>query len=44
MQVAEQGFLLPDDIDPLVSEAGGLYDRIMAHAPADRSCRYLFAR
>ena len=36
------GFLLPEDVDALVSEAGGLYDRIMAHDPADRSCRYLF--
>jgi hypothetical protein len=42
--VVDQGFLLPDDVDALVSEAGGLYDRIMAHDPADRSCRYLFER
>ncbi|MFL6950458.1 MAG: alpha/beta hydrolase domain-containing protein, partial [Xanthobacteraceae bacterium] len=41
--VARQGFLLPDEIGALVSEAGGLYDRIMAHDPADPSCRYLFA-
>jgi hypothetical protein len=34
--------LLPEDVDALVSEAGGLYDRIMAHDPADRSCHYLF--
>jgi hypothetical protein len=26
-----------------VTEAGGLFDRIMAHDPADRSCDYLFA-
>jgi hypothetical protein len=38
----EKGFLLPEDVDPLVKDAGGLYDRIMAHDPADRSCRYLF--
>jgi len=42
--VAEQSFLLPDEIDALVSEAGGFYERIMAHDPADPSCRYLFAR
>ncbi|MFL6928688.1 MAG: alpha/beta hydrolase domain-containing protein [Xanthobacteraceae bacterium] len=42
--VARQGFLLPDEIGALVSEAGGLYDRIMAHDPADPSCRYLFAQ
>ena len=33
-----------EDVDALVSEAGGLYDRIMAHDPADRSCRYMFDR
>jgi alpha/beta hydrolase family protein len=42
--VVGKGFLLPEDVDALVSEAGGLYDRIMAHDPADRSCQYLFAR
>jgi hypothetical protein len=42
--VVREGFLLPDEIDALVSEAGGLYDRIMAHDPADPSCRYLFAQ
>ena len=26
------------------AEAGGLYDRIKAHDPADRSCDYLFSR
>ena len=39
-----QRFLLPEDVDALVGEAGGLYDRIMAHDPADPSCRYLFGR
>jgi hypothetical protein len=43
-QVSRLGFLLPEDIEPLVSEAGGLYDRIMARDPSDLSCRYLFAR
>ena len=42
--VVGQGFLLPEDVDPLVREAGGLYDRIMAHDAADPSCRYLFGR
>ena len=42
--VVHRGFLLPQDVDALVSEAGGLYDRIMARDPADRSCRYLFDR
>ncbi len=42
--VVGKGFLLPEDVDALVTEAGGLYDRIMAHDPADRSCRYLFDR
>jgi hypothetical protein len=43
VKVVEQGFLLPEDVDVLVTEAGDLYDRIMAHAPADKSCTYLFA-
>jgi hypothetical protein len=42
--VVRQGYLLAEDVDALVSEAGGLYDRIMARDPADPSCRYLFAR
>jgi hypothetical protein len=42
--VVRSGFLLPQDVDVLVSDAGGLYDRIMARDPADRSCRYLFDR
>jgi hypothetical protein len=42
-KVVEQGFLLPEEVDGLVTEAGDLFDRIMAHAPADKSCTYLFA-
>jgi hypothetical protein len=42
--VVRRGFLLPQDVDVLVSDASGLYDRIMARDPADRSCRYLFDR
>jgi hypothetical protein len=41
--VVALGFLLPEDVDALVGEAGSL-DRIMAHDPADRSCDYLFGR
>ncbi len=40
--VVAHRFLLVDEVDALVAEAGSLYDRIMAHDPADRSCRYLF--
>jgi hypothetical protein len=42
--VVGRGFLLPEDVDALVAEAGGLYDRIMAHHSDDRSCEYLFSR
>jgi len=42
--VVGRGFLLPEDVDALVAEAGDLYDRIKAHDPADRSCDYLFSR
>jgi hypothetical protein len=42
--VVALGFLLSEDVDALVGEAGGLYDRIMAHDPVDRSCDYLFGR
>jgi hypothetical protein len=36
------GFMLPDDVERAVTENVGLYDRVMGHAPDDRSCRYLF--
>jgi Alpha/beta hydrolase domain len=42
--VVGKGFLLPEDVDALVTEAGGLYDRIMARDPADRSCHYFYDR
>src|SRR5262245_8607052 len=42
--VVGHGFLLPEDVDALVRDAGGLYDRVMVHDPADRSCQYLFER
>jgi Alpha/beta hydrolase domain len=37
------GFLLAEDVERAVSENVDLYDRVMAHAPADQSCQYLFA-
>jgi hypothetical protein len=37
------GFLLPEDVVRAVSENTALYDRIMAHAPSDQSCEYLFS-
>ena len=37
------GFLLSEDAERAESENVALYDRIMAHAPADQSCQYLFA-
>ena len=36
------GFLLPDDVDRAINENLGLYDRILAHDPTDRNCRYLY--
>jgi alpha/beta hydrolase family protein len=41
-KVVAKGFLLPEEVDALVSEAGDLYDRIMAHDATDPSCGYLF--
>ncbi len=38
------GFLLPEDVERTVQENLGLYDRIMAHDPADQGCGYLFAK
>ncbi len=42
--VVDKGFLLQEDVDALVRGAGGLYDRVMVHDPADPSCHYLFDR
>jgi hypothetical protein len=36
------GFLLAEDRARAISEVTGLYDRILAHEPADQSCAYLF--
>lgn len=37
------GFLLAEDVERAVSENVSLYDRVIAHAPGDQSCEYLFA-
>jgi Alpha/beta hydrolase domain len=39
---ASAGFLLDEDLERAVAENVGLYDRILAHDPADRGCEYLF--
>ena len=36
------GFLLPGELESEVAEEAGLWDRLAAHSPADRSCGYLF--
>ncbi|MBS0394092.1 MAG: hypothetical protein JSR54_05660 [Proteobacteria bacterium] len=40
-RLVEEGFLLPEDVERAVAENVGLYDRLLAHDPADASCRYL---
>ena len=40
----EAGFLLSEDVERTVRENVGLYDRIMAKDPKDRSCQFLFAQ
>ena len=42
-QQVAAGFLLEEDVERAMAENVGLYERILAHDPADRSCRYLFA-
>lgn len=37
------GFLLAEDVDRAVGQNVALYDRIMARAPGDSGCSYLFA-
>ena len=34
--------LLPEDVDPVVTTQGALYDRIMARAPDDMTCGYMW--
>ena len=41
-QVVAAGFLRPEEVSALVSEAVALYDRIMAHDPGDQSCGFMF--
>jgi Alpha/beta hydrolase domain len=38
------GFLLPEDVDRVVAQQTGLYDRIQAREPGDASCEYLFGK
>ena len=38
--VADKGFLLPEEVDALIREAGELYDRVTA--PGRTSCTYVF--
>lgn len=42
-QQVNSGLLLQEDVDRALASNVGLYDRIMAHDPADASCSYLFA-
>ena len=42
-ETVKRRFLLLEEVDVLVREAGDLYDRIKAHDPADPGCKYLFA-
>ena len=42
-EVVAKGFLRAEEVAALVAENGALYDRILAHDPADRSCAYLFS-
>jgi hypothetical protein len=42
-QQVAAGFLLEEDVERAMAENVGLYERILAHDPADKSCRYLFA-
>jgi hypothetical protein len=41
-QVAAR-LMLQEDLERTVAERSGLYDRILAHDPADQGCNYLFA-
>jgi hypothetical protein len=41
--VVAKGFLRAEEVDALIAENGALYDRVLAHDPADRSCTYMFA-
>ena len=41
-QQVAAGFLLEEDVERALAENVGLYERILAHDPADQSCLYLF--
>src|SRR5215831_12480481 len=43
-RVVALGFLREEEVTNLVAEAGSFYDRVVAHDPANRSCRYLFPK
>lgn len=38
------GLLLDEDLDRTIKTNLGLYDRILAHNPADTDCAYLFSK
>ncbi|MDE1148251.1 MAG: alpha/beta hydrolase domain-containing protein [Azospirillaceae bacterium] len=38
----QAGFILAEEADGLVADQGALYDRILAHDPADTGCGYLY--
>ncbi|WP_369059815.1 alpha/beta hydrolase domain-containing protein [Caulobacter sp. 73W] len=40
-QVTE-GFLAADELEARLAERAGMYDRVLAHDPADTSCGYIF--
>ena len=39
--VVRRGYLLKEEVGALMHEAGELYDRVIAHDPADMSCAFL---
>ena len=40
-RVVRSGYLLIEDVGALMQEAGDLYDRVIVHDPADKSCAFL---
>jgi hypothetical protein len=40
-RVVRSGYLLIEDVGALMQEAGVLYDRVIVHDPADKSCAFL---
>ena len=37
-----QGFMLAEEVEPTLAASAGLWDRIMARAPGDAGCTYLY--